>query len=79
MQWQLAEAKNRFSEVINHALQEGPQVVSRRKDTVIILAQSEYQKLVGQQRSFKEFLLQGPSCKNLIHPRDTSPMRGVKL
>ena len=25
MEWQLAEAKNRFSEVVNRALSEGPQ------------------------------------------------------
>ncbi len=37
MQWRLAEAKNRFSEVINKALSEGPQKIIRRDDTVIIL------------------------------------------
>ncbi len=34
MGWKLAEAKNKFSELINKALQEGPQRVRRRKDTV---------------------------------------------
>ena len=42
MQWRLAEAKNRFTEVINKALSEGPQTVTRRNDTVIILSQDDY-------------------------------------
>ncbi len=29
-QWQLQEAKNKFSEVIDKAIKDGPQVVTRR-------------------------------------------------
>ena len=28
--WQLQDAKNRFSEIVNKALRDGPQVVTRR-------------------------------------------------
>ena len=45
-QWQLQDAKNKFSEVVEKALQEGPQVVTRRGvKTVIILSVKDYQKL----------------------------------
>ena len=36
MEWQLADAKNRFSEVVNRALAKGPQFVRRRGDVVVI-------------------------------------------
>jgi prevent-host-death family protein len=44
--WQLQEAKNRFSEVVEEALQHGPQTVTRHgRETVVILAYAEYLKL----------------------------------
>jgi prevent-host-death family protein len=40
--WQLQEAKNRFSEVVDLALEEGPQTVTRHgKEVVVIVAKSE--------------------------------------
>jgi prevent-host-death family protein len=37
--WQLKDAKNRFSEIVNKALRDGPQVVTRRgKKTVVIIS-----------------------------------------
>jgi prevent-host-death family protein len=80
MEWQLAEAKNRFSEVVNRALAEGPQVVRRRDDTVVIVAWREYEKLTGKRLGFKEFLTaKGPSLEGVDLTRDRSPVRGVKL
>jgi prevent-host-death family protein len=36
--WQLQEAKNRFSEVVEEALKEGPQVITRRGvETAVVL------------------------------------------
>lgn len=79
-EWQLADAKNRFSELMNKALSEGPQRIRRRKDAVIVIAQEEYEKLLGKRPSFKEFLLgEGPSMEELDLTRDNSPMRDVKL
>jgi phosphopantothenoylcysteine decarboxylase/phosphopantothenate--cysteine ligase len=37
--WQVAEAKNRFSELITKALKEGPQKISRRDEAVWVTAQ----------------------------------------
>jgi prevent-host-death family protein len=47
MDWQLADAKNRFSELVNRALAEGPQRVRRRGDAVIVVAQRDFDKLMG--------------------------------
>ena len=80
MQWRLAEAKNRFSEVINKALSEGPQQVMRRDDTVIILSKDDYEKLTGKQTGFKDFLLnQTPILEDLDLNRDKTLMRDVDL
>ena len=80
MEWQLAEAKNRFSEVVNRALAEGPQFVHRRKDSVVVVARRDYEKLTGKRPSFKQFLTgKGPSLEGLNLSRDRSPMRDVKL
>ena len=78
-QWRLADAKNRFSEVVNRALREGPQRVQRREDVVVVLAERDYEKLRAPRPGFKEFLLLGPSFEGFDLKRDRSPMRDVKL
>lgn len=79
MTWNLAEAKNRLTEVVNLALTEGPQTITRRKDTVVVLSAETYAELTGQRRSFKDFLMSGPSFEGLNLERDRSPMRDIEL
>lgn len=79
MEWNLADAKNRFSEVVNLALTEGPQRVRRRKDAVVVLAAAEFERLTGQRPAFKDFLTQGESFEGLDLTRDPSPSRDVAL
>jgi len=43
--WQLQEAKNRFSEVVDLALEEGPQTVTRHgKEVVVVIAKAELER-----------------------------------
>jgi prevent-host-death family protein len=79
MEWQLADAKNRFSEVINRALKEGPQWVRRRKDEVVVVSGEEYRRLAGEGLDFKQYLMQGESFEGLDLTRDYSPGRDVGL
>ena len=80
MSWRLADAKNRFSEVVNRALAGDPQVVLRRRDAVVVVARRDYEKLTGERVSLKQFLLgKGPTLQGLDLKRDRSPMRKVKL
>ena len=79
MDWQLAEAKNKFSEVVRRALSEGPQRVHRRKDAVVIISADEFDRLKGQETSFVEFLMSGPSFDDLDLERDTTPMREINF
>ena len=78
MDWKLADAKNRFSEVVRRALLEGPQRVHRRKDSVVVISETEYLRLTGESPSFGTFLLDGPDMEGLDLERDRSPLRDVE-
>jgi len=79
MTWNLAEAKNRLSKVVNLALSEGPQTITRRNDTVVVISADEFAKLTGQRPGFKEYLSQGESFDGLELTRDQIPGRDVEL
>lgn len=80
MEWKLADAKNRFSELVNKALHEGPQRVQRRRESVIVVSEAEFTKLAGKSQSFKDFLLQkGASLDGVDLSRDRSSGRDVSL
>ena len=80
MDWRLADAKNRFSELVARALSEGPQRVYRGHDVVVIMAERDYEELVGKRLSFKKFLTgKGPSLAGLDLTRDKSPIHDLKL
>jgi hypothetical protein len=80
MEWKLAEAKNRLSELVTRAATEGPQTIRRHDQTFIVIAEPAYRALTGKHRSFKHWLLNGPRTDDLQLPtRAHSPMRGPKL
>ena len=59
--WQLQDAKNRFSEVVNKALRDGPQVVTRRgKKTVVVMSVEQYQILVKPKLNIVDFFQESP-------------------
>ncbi len=59
--WKLADAKNRFSEVVEKALEEGPQMVSRRGvATVVVVSAAEFNRTRARRRSFKDYLRSAP-------------------
>ena len=45
--------QDRLSEVVNLALTEGPQVITRRSDTVVVLSADKYAELTGQKPTSK--------------------------
>ena len=60
-QWQLQDAKNRFSEVVENAIQDGPQIVTKRgKEAVVIVSMDEYRKLTTPKTSLVEFFQNSP-------------------
>jgi prevent-host-death family protein len=80
MAWQLQDAKQRFSELVRRAIQEGPQVVTRHGEEVAVLVSLEtYRKLSGQTPDFKSFLLGAPDFSHLELERDSAATRIVEL
>jgi len=65
--WQLQEAKNKLSEVVEEAIQHGPQVISRRgAEVAVVLSFQEYRTLKKSRPNLAQFFLE-------------SPLRGSKL
>jgi antitoxin Phd len=61
MSWQLQEAKSKFSQVVNRALKEGPQIVTRHgQEVVVVLSMEEYRKLAEQKPTLLELLINSP-------------------
>lgn len=80
MKWQVQEAKQRFSELVRRATDEGPQVVTRHgKDVVVVLAAEEYRGSKSMSPSFKNFLRGAPDWSALDIRRDAAPARAVRL
>lgn len=79
--WQLQEAKNRFSEVVDRALSEGPQRVTRRgQEVVVILSIEEYTKLQKSKSNLLEFFRNSPLVGvELDLERDKSYPRDVRV
>ena len=76
MEWQLADSKNRFSEVITKAETEGPQKVLRRGVPVaMVVSIEEYERLRGPKRSLKDLLLNGPDLSGVELERNQAPSR----
>jgi prevent-host-death family protein len=56
--WQLQDAKNRFSEVVKRARDQGPQTVTvHGQRAAVVLSAMEYDALVRPRQSFVDFLL----------------------
>ena len=69
MSWQLQEAKQRFSELVRRALEEGPQTVTRRgEEVVVVVPAEEFRRLTGDKPDFKEFLMSAPEGLELVVP-----------
>lgn len=79
MSWQLQEAKQRFSEVVRKAEEEGPQVVTRHgEEVVVVVSMSEWRERSPAKPSFKDWLLNGPEA-DLDIQRSREPHRIVDL
>jgi prevent-host-death family protein len=62
MEWRLQDAKNRFSELVRKAQQEGPQTVTLRgRRAAVILSSEAYDALLREHPSLIDHLLSGPT------------------
>ena len=60
--WQLQEAKNRLSEVVRKASDEGPQIITLRgNDVVVVVAADEYARITRKPKgTLVDFLRKSP-------------------
>jgi prevent-host-death family protein len=59
--WQLQEAKNKFSEVVEEAIQHGPQVITKRGvEVAIVLSYTEYRQMLASRKKLSEFFRESP-------------------
>jgi prevent-host-death family protein len=77
MTWQLQEAKQGFSELVRRTLEEGPQVLTRHGEEVVVVGPAEEYRRTGEKKpDFKDFLMSAPEgLENIIleRPKDDSP------
>jgi prevent-host-death family protein len=58
MKWQLQDAKNKFSEVIDTSSVSGPQIITRRgKNTAVIISFKDYARLISPSKDLKKTLM----------------------
>lgn len=73
--WQLQEAKNKLSAVVEEATRSGPQVISRRGvEAAVVLSFADYSRLVKPKRGLVQFLMGSPlrgSGLDLSRSKDT--------
>jgi prevent-host-death family protein len=76
-EWQLQEAKSKLSEVVEEALQRGPQVITKRgRQTAVVLSYADYRKMLLSQKKLSEFFRESPLAGvDLDLTRDSSPVR----
>ncbi len=59
--WKLQDAKAKFSKIVEDALKLGPQFVTRRgQKVVVVVSVEDYEELISNKPSFKDFLLNSP-------------------
>ncbi|MEQ9453694.1 MAG: type II toxin-antitoxin system Phd/YefM family antitoxin [Phycisphaeraceae bacterium] len=79
MEWPITEAKSRLSELITRVSSEGPQTIRRRDEGFVVLSERQYKELVGDQPTFKDWVLHGPGLDGLNLDRDRGGERPVQL
>jgi antitoxin Phd len=79
--WQLQEAKNKFSSLVEKAIQIGPQIVTKRgEDVVVILNVADYKKLISPLTKLTDFFKNSPLTKvELNIQRSKEETRNIEL
>ena len=70
--WQIQEAKNKLSELIDRALAEGPQIITRHGvEVAVVMPFADYKKLTAPSQRLGDFFMHSPLRKSgLVIERD---------
>jgi len=79
--WQLQEAKAKFSEVINEAIQHGPQIITKHGvETALLISVDDYKKVNKKDLKISQFFQNSPIANiDLDLNRSQDTPREVKL
>ncbi|MEJ2733128.1 MAG: type II toxin-antitoxin system Phd/YefM family antitoxin [Anaerolineae bacterium] len=59
--WQLQEAKNKLSRVVQDAMNEGPQIITKHGvEVAIVISYAEYQKMIASRGKLSTFFQDSP-------------------
>ena len=68
--WPLQEARARLRDVVDSALEQGPQRITRYgKQAVVVVSEEEWNRRAGPRRSFGELLADSPLSSEDLPPR----------
>jgi prevent-host-death family protein len=75
--WQLQEAKNKLSQVVDDAVNDGPQVITRHGvEVAIVISYAEYKKMIASRGKLSAFFRDSPLASvELDLTRDKSDAR----
>ncbi|PZM14065.1 type II toxin-antitoxin system Phd/YefM family antitoxin [Rhizobium tubonense] len=84
MNWQLQDAKNQFSKVVQKARTEGPQIVTLRGErAAVVLSADDYDALRVGRPNLVDDILAGPSwddeMSETVTRRSKMPSRNVAI
>ena len=79
--WQLQEAKNRFSEVVDRAIKQGVQTVTKHgRPAVVIVSAEEYQRTMVPRKSLLAALRACPGdLTTVVGRRSKESVRSVRF
>ncbi len=78
--WQIQEAKSRLSEMLDEAMRNGPQIITRHgTERAVVLSISDYRALTANRPNLKEYLLGGPKFDHFEIDRDQDLGREIDL
>lgn len=59
--WQIQEAKNKFSRVVENAVNDGPQIITKRGvEVAIVLSFADYQEMLASRGKLSTFFRDSP-------------------
>lgn len=78
--WQMQAAKARFSEMVKHAADDGPQEITvHGRSVAVVISRELFDQLSGNQASLVDFMQQSPlyGSDDIAFERDRSLVREV--
>ena len=75
--WQLKDAKNKFNKVVDDALHDGPQMITKHgAEVAVVLSVEEYRKLLLSRKKLSDFFKESPLAETDVDlSRDKSPVQ----